>query len=331
MKEPQDNEFDGSEIAICGMAARFPGASDIAAFWENLKNGVDSISHFTNEEVLAAGEDPDTAADPNYVPARAVLDGVELFDAGFFGFTPREAEILDPQARVLLECAWEALEEAGYDTQRFQGSIGLFAGASFSTYLAHHLYKNRAVMKAFGDVESTMFNIAGAITTMTSYKLNLRGVGCSVQTFCSTSLVAVHLACQSLLNYESDIALAGGVTVQTPQTRGYVYREGGIVSTDGRCRPFDANASGTVFGSGAGIVALRRLKDALADRDPIHAIIRGSAARRRSGRPASTRKPSAISRRTAPAPSWGIRRRSRPRPRPFARRRQKKVSARWAR
>src|SRR5437867_4984956 len=229
MKTSGDNEFDGSEIAICAMVGRFPGANDVSTFWRNLREGVESIGSFTGEEVLAAGEDSEVAENPNYVNARGIVDGADLFDASFFGFAPREAEILDPQQRLLLECVWEALEQAGYDPQRFQGAIGLVAGASFSTYLAHQLYRNRPVMQAFGEVETSIYNAPGTAATLTAYKLNLKGPCLSVPTFVSTSLVAVPYACQSLLNYETDIALAGGVTIYAPQQRGYLYQEGGIV------------------------------------------------------------------------------------------------------
>lgn len=277
MKTSSENNFDGSEIAICAMVGRFPGATDLPAFWRNLRDGVESISSFDREEVLAAGEDPELAENTKYVNARGVVHGADLFDAAFFGFAPREAEMLDPQHRLLLECAWEALEQAGYDPQRFKGAIGLVAGATASTYLAHQLYRNRPVMKSFGDVETTIYNSPGTAATLTAYKLNLKGPSLSVQTFCSTSLVAVHCACQSLLNFETDIALAGGVTIHAPQIRGYLYQEGSILSHDGKCRVFDTEADGTVFGNGIGVIVLKRLKDALADRDVIHAVIRGSA------------------------------------------------------
>lgn len=269
--------YDGSEIAICGMAGRFPGAADIPALWRNLRDGVQSISTLSEKQARAAEEDPEIVDSANYVRARSILEDVDRFDAAFFGFAPSEAEVIDPQERLLLECIWEVLEQAGYDTQRFKGHIGLFAGASLSTYLAHQLYRNREVMKAFGDTESTIYNSAGTVATLAAYKLNLKGPCCSIQTFCSTSLVAVHMACQSLLNFESDLAVAGGSTIYCPQERGYLYQEGGIVSPDGKCRPFDAEASGTVFGNGVAVVVMKRLKDALQDGDTIHAIIRGSA------------------------------------------------------
>jgi len=278
VKGPAEPRYDGSEIAVVGMAGRFPGAPDLDAFWRNLEQGVESIATFSDEEVRQAGEDPKLAGNPAYVRARSILEGVELFDAAFFGFSPREAEMLDPQLRLFLECAWSALEHAGHDPQRLAGRASLFAGASFSNYLIHNLYKNRPVMEAFGDLQTTIFNVHDSLVTMAGYKLNLKGACCAVQTFCSTSLVGVHLAVQNLLNYESDLALAGGVSVNVPQKRGYLYEEGGIVSPDGHCRAFDARAGGTVFGNGVGVVVLRRLEDARREGDTIHAVVRGSAA-----------------------------------------------------
>ncbi|HXB57695.1 MAG TPA: SDR family NAD(P)-dependent oxidoreductase [Vicinamibacteria bacterium] len=274
---PAEPAYDGSEIAVVGMAGRFPGAPDVEAFWRNLREGVESITVFSEEDLLKGGEDRKHLEDPRYVRVRPILDDVEMFDAAFFGFTPREAEILDPQHRLFLECAWTALEHAGHDPERFPGPISLFAGASFSNYLVHNLYRNRPRMEAFGDLQATLFNVQDSLVTMVGYKLNLKGACCAVQTFCSTSLVAVHLACQNLLNHESDLALAGGVTIYVPQQSGYLYEEGSIVSPDGHCRSFDARAGGTVFGNGLGVVVLRRLEDALADGDSVHAIIRGSA------------------------------------------------------
>ncbi|HEX9187313.1 MAG TPA: beta-ketoacyl synthase N-terminal-like domain-containing protein, partial [Vicinamibacteria bacterium] len=268
---------DGSEIAIVGMAGRFPGAPDLDGFWRNLREGRESIRFFSREELERAGEDPVRLDDPQYVPARPVLEGVELFDAAFFGMSPREAAVLNPQHRLFLECAWHALEDAAYDAERFPGAVSVYAGATFSTYLVHNLYKNRPVMEAFGDFEATIHNVSDSLPTLVGYKLNLRGACCAVQTFCSTSLVAVHTACQSLLGFECDMALAGGATVSVPQESGYLFQEGSIVSPDGHCRAFDAKAGGTVFGNGVAVVVLRRLRDALEDGARIDAVIRGSA------------------------------------------------------
>jgi acyl transferase domain-containing protein len=277
VSEALSEDQGGGRIAICGMAGRFPGAPDVERFWRNLCESVESITRFSEEDLLRAGEDPADLADPAYVRARPVLEDVQGFDASLFGFSPREAEILGPQQRLFLECAWEALEDAGCDPERQPGAIGLFAGASFSSYLVRNLYGNRPVLDAFGDVQATILNVPDSLATLAAFKLGLRGPCLGVQTFCSTSLVAVHLACQSLLNYESDVALAGGSSVYVPQRSGYLYQEGGIVSPDGYCRAFDARAGGTVFGSGVGVVVLKRLADALADRDPVRAVIRGSA------------------------------------------------------
>jgi len=270
-------QFDGSEIAIIGMACRFPGAKSIDAFWNNLRNGVDSITHFADEQLLASGVDPEALHNSNYVNARAVLDDVELFDSTFFGFSPREAECMDPQHRLFLECVWNAIEAAGYDAESYKGAIGVYAGASMNSYLVNNLYANPEAMALAGDFQVSLYNNLGSLTTCIAYKLNLKGPCYTIQTFCSTSLVAVHVACQSLLNFECDMAIAGGVSIFVPQNTGYWYQEGLILSPDGFCRPFDANANGTVFGNGLGAVVLKRLEDALSDGDNIEAVIIGSA------------------------------------------------------
>ena len=272
------NHFDAQDaIAIIGMAGRFPGAKNIDRFWQNLRDGVESISFFTDEELISAGIAPAILQDPNYVKAGSVLDGVELFDASFFGFTPRDAEITDPQHRLFLECVWEALEKASYNTETYTGQIGLFAGSALSSYLFANLYPNRDLIESVDNFQVLIGNDKDHLSTQIAYKLNLRGPSVTVQTTCSTSLVAVHLACQSLLNGESDLALAGGVSIQVPQTAGYLHQAGGIYSPDGHCRAFDAKAQGTVFSNGLGVVVLKRLDDALDDGDFIHAIIKGSA------------------------------------------------------
>jgi len=268
--------FDGAEIAIIGMAGRFPGANDLDLFWRNLRDGVESITFFSDEELKQVGVDPTLLADPSYVKAAPVLDNVEDFDAAFFGYTPREAEFMDPQQRLFLECAWTALEHAGYAPEQYKGAIGVFAGAKTSTYM-FNLFANPDVMRTLDLTEIGLGNDLANLATRISYKLNLRGPSYALHTACSTSLVAVHLACQSLLIDECQIALAGGVAVNVPHKAGYRYQHGGIVSPDGHCRPFDAAAQGTLFGSGVGVVALKRLADALDDGDTIHAVIRGSA------------------------------------------------------
>ncbi|HEV2855901.1 MAG TPA: amino acid adenylation domain-containing protein, partial [Thermoanaerobaculia bacterium] len=263
-------------VAIIGYGGRFPGARDAAELWENLRLGRESIRFFTDEELLRAGIDPALLRNPQYVRARGELDQVDRFDAGFFGFNPREAEVADPQQRIFLECCWEALEHAGYDPETFDGEIGLYAGAALSTYLLY-LCSDPALIDLLGWFQVVIGNDKDALATRASYKLNLRGPSVGVQTACSTSLVAVHLACQALLAGECDMALAGGVAVRVPQNTGYLYQEGSILSPDGRCRAFDAQAGGTVGGNGCGVVVLKRLADAVADGDAIHAVIRGSA------------------------------------------------------
>ncbi len=264
-------------IAIIGMAGRFPGARDVDELWRNLRGGVESITRFTEEELAANGVAPELLADPAYVRARGVLDGVELFDAEFFGFTPREAELMDPQHRLFLECAWQACENAGYDPQGFAGRVGVFGGSASTSYFAFNLLSNPSLLAEAGGLQIKLLNDKDFLTTHTSYKLNLRGPSVAVQTACSTSLVAIHIACQALLGGECDLALAGGVGVSFPHRTGYLFEEGNIGSPDGHCRAFDENARGTVEGNGAGVVLLKRLADALADGDTVHAVILGSA------------------------------------------------------
>jgi len=272
-----NDEATGLEIAVVGMAGQFPGAHDTGEFWENLTRGVESISFFSDKELLAAGVRSEVFSDPNYVRAGAVLDGVELFDAAFFGINPREAEMLDPQQRLFLECAWTALEDAGYAAKTRAGSrIGVFAGASMSSYV-FNLRANQRFMEAVGLFPVLLGNDKDFLAMRVSYQLNLTGPSVVVQTACSTSLVAVHYACQSLLSGECAMALAGGVAVKLPLQSGYVYQEGGIFSPDGHCRAFDSRARGTVLGSGLGIVVLKRLDDAIKDGDTIRAVIKGSA------------------------------------------------------
>ena len=266
-----------TSLAIIGMAGRFPGASSIEAFWQNIAGGIKSIRRFSDEELLAAGLDPDLLTLPNYVKAGAFLEGVDRFDAAFFGYTPREAEIMDPQHRLFLECSWEAFESAGYVPDSCTGLVGVFGGSGFSTYGANNLYTHPELVAAVGELQINLGNDRDSLATMVAYKLNLKGPGITVQTFCSTSLVAIHLACQSLITYECDIALAGGVAISVPQECGYLYEEGGILSPDGECRTFDARAQGSVMGNGVGVVALKRLAEAIADGDHIWAVIRGSA------------------------------------------------------
>jgi len=268
-------ELDG--IAIIGMTGQFPGAPNLDRFWYNLANGVDSITHFSDEQLKQAGVDSELLNRPNYVKAKGILEDIDLFDANFFGYNPREAQTMDPQQRVFLEQAWTALETAGYSSDCYDGRIGVYAGVGWNGYLLSNLASNEGFLDAKSGYQTLMGNEKDFLATRVSYQLNLKGPSISVQSACSTSLTATNLACQSLLSYQSDIALAGGVTINLPQTAGYLYQEGGILSPDGRCRAFDAQAQGTVIGNGVGIVVLKRLEDAIADGDTIHAVIRGCA------------------------------------------------------
>ncbi|HLL48118.1 MAG TPA: type I polyketide synthase, partial [Longimicrobiaceae bacterium] len=262
-------------MAIIGMAGRFPGAGDIDEFWRNLRSGASSLRRLTEEELAAAGVSPREFRSPAYVPVSGVLEGAELFDAAFFGFTPREAMVMNPQQRVFLECAWEALERAGYASRAQGGRMGVFASEGENRYMLD-VFSQRELARTVGMLQVVLSNTA-SVATLASYKLGLKGPSLNVQTACSSSLVAVHLACRSLLWGDTDVALAGGVRINVPQGRGYRYQPGGILSPTGECTPFDAAARGSVAGSGAGVVVLKRLEDALADGDLIHAVIRGSA------------------------------------------------------
>ncbi|MCG5216566.1 type I polyketide synthase [Streptosporangium sp. KLBMP 9127] len=271
------NEFTGLEIAIVGMAGRFPGADTIDDYWDLVASGREAISTFSDEEVERAGVPAEIRGRPDYVPAAGVLSGAEYFDPGFFGLSPRDAAVLDPQQRVFLECAWHALEDAGYAERPERHLVGVYAGTSFSTYLLRNLLPNAQLMRDLSEHELMLCNEKDTLATHAAYHLNLTGPAITVQTACSTSLVAVHLACQGLLAGDCDLALAGGASVQFPQTEGYLFQEGGIMSPDGHCRPFDARAQGTLVGGGAGLVVLKRLADAVRDRDTVHAVIKGTA------------------------------------------------------
>ena len=269
-------------IAIVGMAGRFPGAINPEQLRRNIRDGVESISRFDIHELEVANAS-ELAKDPNYIRARAILENADLFDADFFGILPKEAERIDPQHRVFLENCWEALEDAGYDPQTYEGLISVFAGCSANTYFLRNLCADHAFIEEYtnayqiGQYPTLLGTNADFLATRVSYKLNLKGPSYTIQCGCSTSLVAVTQACQSLLAFQCDMALAGGVSITFPQKRGYLHQEGGMGSKDGHCRTFDADAQGTVFGSGSAVVLLKRLEDAIADGDHIHAIIRGSA------------------------------------------------------
>ncbi len=271
----ENNQLD---IAVIGMTGRWPGAKNIQEFWQNLRNGVETISFFCADELQKSGIDPAIISDPNYVKAAPMLDNVDLFDASFFGYSPREAEMMDPQIRIFLESAWEALENAGYNPNTYEGSIGVYASQFVSTYLFKNVNPELGKSIISPDYLQSLFaNDRDYLPTRISYKLNLRGPSINVQTACSSSLVAVHLARQSLLMGECDIALAGGVSIYLLKKEGYIYQEEMILSPDGHCRAFDAKARGTIFGDGVGIVVLKPLCDAIADGDCIHAVIKGSA------------------------------------------------------
>nr|MDP9121178.1 polyketide synthase [Acidobacteriota bacterium] len=265
------------DVAIVGMAGRFAGARDTDELWRNLAQGVESIVRFSPAELEQAGVPSEVYLDPRYVPAHGYLAGADLWDAALFGVSPRDARILDPQHRLLLECAWEALEDAACDPDRFAGGIGVYAGASQSSYLLSYLLDNPALLRAWTPLEIKLGNDKDFLASRVSYRLNLRGPSVAVSTACSTSLVAVHFACQGLLNRECDLALAGGTSIALPQKQGYMHEPGGISAADGHCRAFDGRASGSVAGDGVGIVALKRLADALTGRDRIRAVVKGSA------------------------------------------------------
>ena len=268
------------DIAIIGMSGRFPGAGNIDEFWRNLVAGVESIHSLSEQELREAGVSEAALEDPYYVRATARIEGVEWFDADFFGYSPREAAGIDPQQRLLLETAWEALEDAGYDPLSGNGAIGTFAAASTSTYLLNNLRGQldfREFILSSDNIRAVLGNGNDFPATRISYKLNLTGPSLNIQTACSSSLVAVHMARQSLLSGECDMALAGGASVYLPQNQGYRFQEDMILSPDGHCRVFDARAQGTIFGRGVGMVLLKPLAAALRDGDHIYATIRGSA------------------------------------------------------
>ncbi|MBR9835427.1 MAG: type I polyketide synthase, partial [Alphaproteobacteria bacterium] len=279
MDELTDDRHKAQEdIAIIGMAGRFPGAPDIETFWANLRDGVESIVPLSDEDLLAAGVSRSTFEDPDYVKVCPVLDDVDKFDAGFFGFSPRDASVMDPTHRLFLEIAWHAFEHAGYTALPAEGAVGVFAGSGAPLYMIENLRTNPDLMRSMGDflVRHTG-NDMNFLATRVSYEMDLRGPSVNVQTACSSALVSLHMACQSLRLGECELAVAGGSTILFPQNQGYMYKEGEILSPDGHCRPFDAKSAGTVFGSGAGAIVVKRLSDALDDGDTIHAVIKGSA------------------------------------------------------
>lgn len=274
------NNLDG--IAIIGMSGRFPGASDIKTFWQNLLGGVNSITFVPDEELnLSPAEVAEMKANPHFVQKSATIKDADHFDAAFFGIYPREAQAMDPQQRLFLECCWEAIEDSGYEPSTYPGAVGVYGGSYMNTYILNSLTDNPAFIGSLADsfhggvLQNELGNDKDYMTTRVSFKLNLRGPSMTVQTACSTSLVAVAQACMSLNNYQCDMALAGGSTLKLPQNRGYLYQPDGMVSPDGVCRTFDINARGTVFGDGVSVVLLKRLEDAVADGDSIYAVIKG--------------------------------------------------------
>lgn len=272
------DEGAGYDIAIVGLAVRVPGANTPEQYWQNLRDGVESVQFYSDNELKERGIPPERLKNPHYIKAGAPLDDVAGFDPEFFGFSPKEAGILDPQHRQFYECAWEALERSSHVPENFDGAIGVFAGCGMGSYFSQNILTNPDLVDSVG-----MFllrhtgNDKDFLSTRVSYSFNLKGPSINVQTACSTSAVATHLACQSLMSGECDMALAGGVTIELPHGVGYLYKEGEILSPDGHCRPFDHKSKGTIFGSGTGVIVLRRLEDALEDGDHIHAIISGSA------------------------------------------------------
>lgn len=295
MQTPSNGGGDAPEsaIAIVGTKYRFPGISDDQDFLDVLSGGGETISHFTRQELLDAGVPPERADHPDYVPAKGVVPGIEYFDHEFFGIAQDRATLMDPQHRWFLEYAWQALENAGYAPGTFDARTGVFAGSAFNTYLLNNLrHADPSLKQRFNSIELLITTDKDFLATQAAYHLDLRGPAMTVQTACSTSLVAVHLASQSLLLHECDMALAGTVTLYSPQVKGYIYEPGSLISPDGHVRSFDADGQGTVYSSGIGIVVLKRLEDALADRDTIRAVIRGSAVNNDGARKGQFKAPS---------------------------------------
>ncbi|MCP5046966.1 MAG: acyltransferase domain-containing protein, partial [bacterium] len=276
MKESSKHSYTGLEIAVIGMAARFPGAGNIDEYWNNLKNGKETTSFFTDDELESRGVSPRLLNDPNYVKAGSIIDNVEYFDANFFGYSPKEAQIMNPQIRIFYQCAYEALENAGYVPYSYTGLIGVYAGASANNHWeALTVFSGKS--DELGRMGSMTLANKDSLSTRIAYKLNLKGPAITLRTACSTSMVAIHLACRALLTNECNIALAGGVSIQNLQKTGYFYQEGLTASPDGHCRSFDARARGALFGDGAGVVVLKKLKNAIDDNDHIYAVVKGSA------------------------------------------------------
>ncbi|MEM8963415.1 MAG: polyketide synthase, partial [Acidobacteriota bacterium] len=274
---PLDDELDepaGLEIAVIGMACRFPGAEDVETFWKNLRDGVESIHPIDDDELRAVGTDPEMAP-AELVKVTRRIEGIDRFDAPFFGLSPREAEVMDPQQRLFLQIAWQALEDAGYDPEQYDGSIGVYAGGKSNGYVMR-CFADPRIVTTTSPFQIQLGNDKDFLAARVSYKLDLGGPSVAVQTAGSTSLVACHVAAQNLLSGDCDMALAGAVAID-PDDHGYRFREGDILSPDGHVRALSADADGTVFGNGLGVLVLKRLEDALDDGDTIHAVLRGSA------------------------------------------------------
>ncbi len=278
MSDTADQEELDGRIAIIGMSCRAPGANSVAEFWENIRQGRESLTELTDDELVAAGVPESLIRNPDYVKAGMFLQDPGGFDAGFFGFSPRDAQILDPQHRHFLEVCWEALEDGGYNPFEYEGPIGVFAGSGHNSYMPFNLLSNADLVEEVGlFLMRHTGNDKDFLTTRVSYNFNLRGPSLNIQTACSTSLVAIHTAVQSLINFECDMALAGGISILLPRNHGYLHEDGGIASKDGHCRAFDASSTGTIISSGAGVVLLKRLDEAIRDRDQIHGVVIGSA------------------------------------------------------
>lgn len=273
--EDSNSEILLTDIAIIGMSCRFPGANNLEEFWSNLVDGRETISRFSKTELSEAGISNECINAPGYVPAKGILDNVEKFDARFFGYNPNDAKMTDPQHRLFLECAWEALESAAYTSEKYDGLIAVYASMADSLYLQNNLLKNKEIWESSDWFQIRSGNSTTALSTQISYRLNLTGPSVNIGTACSSALVAIATACRSLVDYECDIAIAGGVAIAVPQKSGYLYQPSGIESPDGHCRAFDASAKGTVFSNGLGVVVLKRLQDALQDNDTIYAVIKG--------------------------------------------------------
>src|SRR5688572_15243750 len=267
----------GEYVAIIGMTGRFPGAKNTDEFWQNLRDGVESITFFTADELAQSDLDQTLLNNPRYVGADGVIDDMDMFDAEFFNIPPREAELMDPQHRLFLECAWELMEQAGYDSETYPGRVAVYGSANLSTYLMRNVLTNPEMRETTSSFQTMITNDKDFVATRVSYKMNLKGPSLSVATLCSSGAVAIHMGCQTLLNYQSDIALAGAISLQVSRNEAFFYQEGGIGDPDGHCRAFDAKASGTVSGSGVALVALKRLEDAIKDGDYIHAVLRATA------------------------------------------------------